>query len=219
MRSCRRRNANQAEAAPRRWLRRTSAGSRMSAWPRALRATRSMSALTSTRVTVGQRTARLRHPHRDVAGAACDVDMGERPRQRRPDLGDESVLPCPVQAERHQIVHQVIATRRPCGRRRPPGPASRPGERCGGRSACHRARRAYGALLEAARTLARRAPSVHRGRSVHAHRDARFRHAGLRLPNREFAEMEDRRRQHGAGVALPHARRRDGRDCRRRPRR
>ena len=58
----------------------------------------------------GQRTARSRHPHRDVAGAACDVDMRERPRQRRANLGDERVLPRPVQAERHQIVHHVIAS-------------------------------------------------------------------------------------------------------------
>ena len=58
----------------------------------------------------GQRTASIRHPRRDVAGAACDVDMRERAPQRRANLGDERVLPGPVQAERHQIVHHVIAS-------------------------------------------------------------------------------------------------------------
>ena len=35
--------------------------------------------------------------------------MIERAAPRRPQLGDEQVLPDPVQAQRHQIVHQVIA--------------------------------------------------------------------------------------------------------------
>jgi hypothetical protein len=43
------------------------------------------------------------------------------------------------------------------------------------------------------------------GRSVQAHGDPRLRHAGFSLPNREFTEMEDRSRQHRAGVALLHA--------------
>ena len=37
--------------------------------------------------------------------------MRKRPPQRRPDLGDEGILPCPVQPERHQIIHQIIAIR------------------------------------------------------------------------------------------------------------
>ena len=45
-----------------------------------------------------QRAARLRHPYRDVAGAASDVNMCERARQRRADLGDESILPRAVEA-------------------------------------------------------------------------------------------------------------------------
>ena len=39
-------------------------------------------------------------------------------------------------------------------------------------------------------------------RLVHPHRDAGLRHASLRLPDRELAEVEDRGSEHGAGVAL-----------------
>ena len=41
--------------------------------------------------------------------------------------------------------------------------------------------------------------------SIHPHGDARRRHALLRLPDRELAEMEDRGGEHGAGVALEDA--------------
>ena len=57
----------------------------------------------------GLRAARPRDPECDVARAACDVEMGEGPRGRRMRLGDENVLPYAVQAEGHQIVHQVVA--------------------------------------------------------------------------------------------------------------
>ena len=57
-----------------------------------------------------QRPAGFRHAKGDIASAPRDVDMRERPVQRRPDLGDERVLPRPVQAERHQVVHQIIST-------------------------------------------------------------------------------------------------------------
>ena len=49
--------------------------------------------------------------HRHVAGAAGDVEQRERPRFGRIERGDQRVLPGPMQAERHQIVHQVVARR------------------------------------------------------------------------------------------------------------
>ena len=54
--------------------------------------------------------AGLEDAARDIAGAAGDVDQVEaarRPGRREP--GDEVVLPQPVQAARHQVVHQVVA--------------------------------------------------------------------------------------------------------------
>ncbi len=59
---------------------------------------------------LSQRPAGLRHSEGDVASPPGDVDMREGPAQRGADLGDERVLPRPVQAERHQVVHQVIST-------------------------------------------------------------------------------------------------------------
>ena len=68
------------------------------------------------RVDVAQHGARsrARRPRstraRDVAGAAGDVDQIEAARRlRRRQPGDEVVLPQPVQAARHQVVHQVVA--------------------------------------------------------------------------------------------------------------
>ena len=64
-------------------------------------------------VDVGNGDARLRpacprHPEGDVARAAGDVEMGEGARNRGMRLGDKNVLPYPVQAEGHQIVHHVV---------------------------------------------------------------------------------------------------------------
>ena len=56
-----------------------------------------------------RRAAGARHPKRDVAGAAGDVQMSIRAMARRGDLGDQHVLPQPMQAARHQVVHQVVA--------------------------------------------------------------------------------------------------------------
>ncbi len=65
-------------------------------------------------VDVGDRHAGLAPPRPrdaegDVAGAACDVQMVEWARRRRTDLGGQNVLPDAMQAERHQIVHHVVA--------------------------------------------------------------------------------------------------------------
>ena len=65
-------------------------------------------------VDVGDGDARLRpagprDAEGDVARAAGDVEMGEGARRRGMHLGDQNVLPHPVQAEGHQIVHQVVA--------------------------------------------------------------------------------------------------------------
>ena len=57
------------------------------------------------------RAAALDHAQRDVAGAAGDVEQRKRPVLRRIDRGDQRVLPGPMQPERHQIVHQVVAAR------------------------------------------------------------------------------------------------------------
>ena len=47
---------------------------------------------------------------RDVAGAAGNVEQLERRfAARRIEHGDEVALPQPVQATRHQVVHQVVA--------------------------------------------------------------------------------------------------------------
>ena len=54
--------------------------------------------------------ARARVADRHVARAAGDVDEAERPLPaRRVEDRDEVVLPQPVQAARHQVVHQVVA--------------------------------------------------------------------------------------------------------------
>ena len=42
---------------------------------------------------------------------AGDVEMRERPMARRAHFGDQQILPDPVQAERHQIVHDVVLLR------------------------------------------------------------------------------------------------------------
>ena len=56
--------------------------------------------------------ARFDHAQRDVAGAARDIEQRERPLGfRRIDQRDQRVLPGPVQAGRHQVVHQVVAAR------------------------------------------------------------------------------------------------------------
>ena len=48
----------------------------------------------------------------DVAGAAGDVEQRKRRiATRRIERVDHQVLPDPVQADRHQIVHQVVALR------------------------------------------------------------------------------------------------------------
>ncbi len=55
---------------------------------------------------------RLGRAEGDVAGAACDVEQGKgRIVFRRVQRIDHDVLPDPVQARRHQIVHQVVAGR------------------------------------------------------------------------------------------------------------
>jgi hypothetical protein len=48
---------------------------------------------------------------RHVAGAAGDVEQRERPGFGRINRGDQHALPGPMQAKRHQIVHQVVARR------------------------------------------------------------------------------------------------------------
>ena len=57
------------------------------------------------------RAAALDHPKRDVAGAAGDVEERKGPRLWRIDRGDQRILPGPMQPERHQVVHQVVAAR------------------------------------------------------------------------------------------------------------
>ena len=57
----------------------------------------------------GLRAACPRNPECDISCAARNVEMGERTRGRGMRLGDENVLPYAVQAEGHQIVHQVVA--------------------------------------------------------------------------------------------------------------
>ena len=63
----------------------------------------------SATVTASTFAARARDAQRDVAGAAGDVEMAVGAMARRGDLGDQHVFPQPVQAARHQIVHQVVA--------------------------------------------------------------------------------------------------------------
>jgi len=50
-------------------------------------------------------------PKRHVAGTAGDVEQRERPGFWRIERGDQRILPGPMQAERHEIVHQVVARR------------------------------------------------------------------------------------------------------------
>jgi len=45
----------------------------------------------------------------DIARPAGNIDMAERPLPGRTEHGDKNVLPEPVQAHAHQVVHQVIA--------------------------------------------------------------------------------------------------------------
>ena len=68
-----------------------------------------MSELTSSTVTSRRRPAGVGDAERDVAGAAGDVEMAKGAMPRRVQLGDEHVLPDPVQTRRHQVVHQVVA--------------------------------------------------------------------------------------------------------------
>ncbi len=42
-------------------------------------------------------------------GAARDIEMAEQGLPRRLDHRDENILPHPVQAARHDIVHDVVA--------------------------------------------------------------------------------------------------------------
>ena len=67
-------------------------------------------------VDVGDRHVRLRpaslgNAEGDVPGAAGDVEMRVWARSRRTGFGDENILPDPVEAERHQVIHHVIAVR------------------------------------------------------------------------------------------------------------
>ena len=57
----------------------------------------------------GLAAPRPRDAEGDVAGAAGDIEMGERAGRRRMDLGGQDVLPDAMQAERHQVVHHVVA--------------------------------------------------------------------------------------------------------------
>ena len=65
----------------------------------------------SSTVTWARRPAGVQHAEGHVAGAAGDVEMAEGPRSRRVQAGDERVLPGPVQAAGHQVVHEVVAAR------------------------------------------------------------------------------------------------------------
>ena len=58
---------------------------------------------------VGLRATGLQHREGDIARAAGHVEMMERPVLGRVDRGQERALPGPVQAARHQVVHQVVA--------------------------------------------------------------------------------------------------------------
>ena len=56
--------------------------------------------------------ARLHDAEGDVAGAARDIEQGERPvALRRVERGDQRILPGAVQPAGHQVVHQVVAAR------------------------------------------------------------------------------------------------------------
>ena len=58
------------------------------------------------------RARRLGGAERDVAGAAGDIEQRERRiGARRIERIDHDVFPDPVQARRHQVVHQVVAGR------------------------------------------------------------------------------------------------------------
>ncbi len=58
------------------------------------------------------RARRLGGAEGDVAGAAGDIEQRERRvALRRIERRDHDVLPDPVQARRHQVVHQVVARR------------------------------------------------------------------------------------------------------------
>ena len=97
---------------------------------------------------LGQRAARLRHPEGDVAGPPGDVDMSERARR---------VTGGPWRRERPSKPGAGRTTSgrssghtdwRRYGRRRSPGSVFRPGERCVGRSAFDRPRRASGSPMK-----------------------------------------------------------------------
>ena len=68
--------------------------------------TSSMSGLMSLTVTCAPLGG---HAEGDVAGAAGHVE--DRLAGARLHLGDEAVLPQPVHAARHQVVHQVVVAR------------------------------------------------------------------------------------------------------------
>ena len=56
--------------------------------------------------------AGLDHAERHVAGATREIEQGEVARALgRIDRGHQRVLPGPVQAARHQVVHQVVTAR------------------------------------------------------------------------------------------------------------
>ena len=58
------------------------------------------------------RAGRLGGAERDVAGAAGDVEQRKRRiAARRIERVDHQVFPDPMQAARHQVVHQVVALR------------------------------------------------------------------------------------------------------------
>ena len=61
-------------------------------------------------VTVGFARV-IEDAQRDVARPARDVDAAEGPVRARAQEGDEGVLPEAVHAERHGVVHEVVARR------------------------------------------------------------------------------------------------------------
>ena len=74
------------------------------------RATSSISGLMSQRTAVAFSPEARGEADGDVAGAAGDIEQPERrAAARRLDHGDEVVLPQPMQAAGHEIVHEVVA--------------------------------------------------------------------------------------------------------------
>ena len=60
-------------------------------------------------VIFGARSARRRDALRDVPRASRDIEMAEQRLPRRFDHRDEDILPHPVKAARHDIVHEIVA--------------------------------------------------------------------------------------------------------------